>query len=349
MIAAPDQWQFPGGAPIATRMTPLADHTETEVCAPCHARRAPLGDGHDDRPAAARRLPPLAARSRPLPRRRPDGRRGLQLRLVPAEQDVRGRGDLLELPRAAQPEAAGRGQCGLRAVPPAQRVRHAGAPFPHGRASPAANASTATCRPRPTWWSIRATITAFACRGPDLASRDRCAGCLHQLPCRQGCRLGRGAHRRVVRARAPPRADVRRGAGGRPQGRPRARRGAWSRWPTIRPRPAIARATAVAALERHLDQPAVRRDPARRSADPDPLVRLARGRDAGRARSAVCARRLALPLLHDPVRAVRLEAARVLAPVRPWACRRSARAARGRLRRIRGGAEDSCSTGPRGC
>ena len=41
-----DQWVFPEGARIAQRMTPLPKHTETEVCAPCHARRAPLADGY---------------------------------------------------------------------------------------------------------------------------------------------------------------------------------------------------------------------------------------------------------------------------------------------------------------
>ena len=34
------------GARIAKRMTPLRGGTETEVCAPCHARRSPLRDGH---------------------------------------------------------------------------------------------------------------------------------------------------------------------------------------------------------------------------------------------------------------------------------------------------------------
>ena len=114
-------------------MTPLAIHTETEVCAPCHARRSPLGDGHEIGKPLLDGYRPLAARSRPLPRQRPDGRRGLQLRLVPAEQDVRGRGHLLELPRAAQPEAARRGQRGLRPVPSAQRVRHGRPPLSHAR------------------------------------------------------------------------------------------------------------------------------------------------------------------------------------------------------------------------
>ncbi len=39
-------WQFADGASIAHRMTPLSNRTETEVCAPCHARRSPLGDEH---------------------------------------------------------------------------------------------------------------------------------------------------------------------------------------------------------------------------------------------------------------------------------------------------------------
>ena len=63
-------------------------------------------------------------------RRRPDARRGLQLRLVPAEQDVRDGRDLQRLPRAALAEAARAGQRRLRAVPPAVEVRRAGAPSP---------------------------------------------------------------------------------------------------------------------------------------------------------------------------------------------------------------------------
>ncbi len=77
--------------------------------------------------------------------------------------------------------------------------------------------------------------------------------------------------------------------------------------------PGIARATAVAGLEQRLDPATF---PAVRTAlgDPDPLVRMAAvgaldGSDP-RLRPA-----LLLPLLDDPVTAVRLEAARVLAPV----------------------------------
>ena len=77
--------------------------------------------------------------------------------------------------------------------------------------------------------------------------------------------------------------------------------------------PGIARATAVEALEHHLDEPAFA---ALRKAlvDPDPLVRLAAVGTAGGLDPRL---RLELvePLLADPVRAVRLDATRVLAPV----------------------------------
>ena len=77
--------------------------------------------------------------------------------------------------------------------------------------------------------------------------------------------------------------------------------------------PGIARATAVAALERHLDQPAFAAIQ-RGLADPDAIIRLAAVGALGNADPRLRPQAL-LPLLGDPVRAVRLEAARVLAPV----------------------------------
>jgi hypothetical protein len=82
-------WAFEEGAVTASRSpAPSAFRTEVETCAPCHSRRAPIGDGFESRPAAARRLPPLPPDRAPLSRRRPDQGRGLRLRLLPAEPDV---------------------------------------------------------------------------------------------------------------------------------------------------------------------------------------------------------------------------------------------------------------------
>jgi Flp pilus assembly protein TadD len=79
--------------------------------------------------------------------------------------------------------------------------------------------------------------------------------------------------------------------------------------------PGIARATAVAALERRLDQPAFAAIQ-RGLADPDPMVRLAAVGGLSNADPRLRAEVLPL-LLDDPVRAVRLEAARALAPDSP--------------------------------
>ena len=41
----PGRWRFAAGAAIAQREPPLRRHGELEVCAPCHARRSPLREG----------------------------------------------------------------------------------------------------------------------------------------------------------------------------------------------------------------------------------------------------------------------------------------------------------------
>nr|WP_294577481.1 tetratricopeptide repeat protein [uncultured Rhodopila sp.] len=79
--------------------------------------------------------------------------------------------------------------------------------------------------------------------------------------------------------------------------------------------PAIARASALPLLPRYASSasgPAI----AAAVADPDPLVRAAAGRALGPAAPAAIVRST-LPLLHDPIRAVRTEAARALSGVDP--------------------------------
>ena len=65
--------------------------------------------GLDPRPMAVGHASGRAAHARALPCRRADAGRGLQLRLVQAEQDVRGRRHLQRLPRAARRQAAAPG------------------------------------------------------------------------------------------------------------------------------------------------------------------------------------------------------------------------------------------------
>jgi hypothetical protein len=103
-------WTLAEGASIAHRTKAPSSDAQVETCARCHSRRAQLWSEY-----------------------RHGARRGLRVRLVPAEPHARGRRALLGLPRAAQPEAARLGQRSVRAVPPAEHLRHRGAPPSHRR------------------------------------------------------------------------------------------------------------------------------------------------------------------------------------------------------------------------
>ena len=140
---------------------------------------------------------PLAPRA--LSRRRADARRGLQLRLVQAEQDVRGRRHLQRLPRAAQRQAAAPGdgvclQCHAadkyaavthhrhEAMKPAARLRvlpYAGAHLHGGRSA------------------ARSQLPHPAARSVGQA---RHAQCLQRLSQRQVGRMGGIGDRGLARA-----------------------------------------------------------------------------------------------------------------------------------------------------
>ena len=101
------RWPIDPKTGNATRnFTPALVRKEVETCGLCHARRG--GFSEDWVPGRwlsdTHVVSPLAARA--LSRRRADARRGLQLRLVQAEQDVRGRRHLQRLPRAARRQAS---------------------------------------------------------------------------------------------------------------------------------------------------------------------------------------------------------------------------------------------------
>jgi hypothetical protein len=113
----------------------LRKEVETLRPVPCAKRRILRGLG--SRPVAVRYPCGLAACPRALPRRRADAGRGLQLRLVQAEQNVRGRRHLQRLSRAARRQAARRGRRRLPAVPCRRQVRGGYAPPARGRNSAA--------------------------------------------------------------------------------------------------------------------------------------------------------------------------------------------------------------------
>ena len=159
-------WEMDSARGIAKPTKFLDTRFEVETCARCHSRRGLLDGGVHGR-APARPDPPAGPPRRgPLLRRRADEGRGLQLRLLPPEPDVRGRRDLLRLPRRARPEGQGRPRRRLLVVPPARALRRARAPLPQGEGQGRLVRRPATCGPRHTWWSTRATTTRCASRAP---------------------------------------------------------------------------------------------------------------------------------------------------------------------------------------
>jgi Flp pilus assembly protein TadD len=305
------EWAFPEGARIARRMTPLPVHTETEVCAPCHARRSPLADDH----TIGR---PLLDGYRPSP---------LEPGLYHADGQIDGEvynyGSFLQSrmyragvtcsnchePHSLKLRAEGNAVCGQCHLPsafdtPAHHFHTAGQP----------GSQCVDCHmPAKTYMVVDPRHDhGFRVPRPDLDARtgapDTCTTChAGKDPAWAAARIAEwyGPSRRhepvFGQALAADRADAP-GAGA-----------GLARLVSDPAAPAIARATAVAALERHLDQSsfaAVQRA----LADPDPTVRLAA---VGTLASLDPQLRgqVGLPMLSDPVRAVRLDAARVLAAV----------------------------------
>ena len=86
------------------------------------AARPDLGRLHAG-PSDRRHASRGAARSGALFPGRPDSRRGVRVRLVPAEPDAPGRRQLQRLPRAAQPQAARRWRCRVHDLPPGGEIR----------------------------------------------------------------------------------------------------------------------------------------------------------------------------------------------------------------------------------
>lgn len=304
-------WRFAEGARIAERSAPLADRTETEVCAPCHARRSPLGDG---RVTGA----PLLDFHR------------LQL-LDPGAYHADGQidGEVFEYGSFVQSRMYRAGvTCSDCHDPHSLRLRaegnavctqcHRGEVFDaaahHFHAVGRPGSRCVDCHmPAKTYMVVDPRHDhAFKVPRPDLTAVTGAPD-----PC-TGCHAGHDAAWAAARIAEWYGPDRRREPiFGEALGALRAGAAdALARLVALADdtdQPAIARATAVAALGDALDQqsyPAV----ARGLSDPEPLVRLA----AVGALAALDPRQAApllLPLLDDPVRAVRLEAARTLAPL----------------------------------
>ena len=306
-----DQWAFPEGARIAKRMTPLPTHVETEVCAPCHARRAPLGDGYTI--------------GQPLL----DGYRAslLDPGLYHADGQIDGEvynyGSFLQSkmyragvtcsnchePHSLKLRADGNAVCGQCHMPsafdtPAHHFHTAGQP----------GSQCVDCHmPAKTYMVVDPRHDhGFRVPRPDLdtatGAPDTCTTChAGKDPAWAAARIAEwyGPKRRREPVFGQTLAADRKGGPGAGA--------ALVRLANDPAAPAIARATAVAGLERHLDQPAFAAIQ-RGLGDADPMVRLAAvGTLAGL--EPQLRGQVALPLVQDPVRAVRLEAARVLAPV----------------------------------
>ena len=307
-----DEWAFPEGARIAKRMTPLPTHTETEVCAPCHARRSPLGDSATRRQAAARRLPAVAARSRAstTPMARSMARSTIYGSFVQSRMYRAGvTCSNCHEPHSLKLRAEGNAVCSQCHLPsafdtPAHHFHTAGQP----------GSQCVDCHmPAKTYMVVDPRHDhGFRVPRPDLDRRtgapDACTTChAGKEPAWAAARIAEwyGPDRRRERVFGQALAAARTDAPGAGAGLVKLADDATA--------PAIARATAVAGLEAHPDQPALAAIQ-RALADPDPTIRLAAVGTLG-SLDPQLRTQLGLPLLGDPVRAVRLDTARVLAPV----------------------------------
>jgi tetratricopeptide (TPR) repeat protein len=303
-------WRFPEGARIAQRMTPLATRTETEVCAPCHARRSPLGDGHRiGQPLLDGYRLSLLDPQLYHADGRIDGEVFIQGSFLQSRMYAAGVtcSDCHE-PHSLKLHAEGNALCSQCHLPAAFDVA---AHHHHPEGGPGSRC--VDCHmPATTYMVVDPRHDhGFRVPRPDLAARtgapDACTGC-------HGDRDAAWAAARVAEWYGPERRREPGFAEALQAGRTGAP-GAGLRLAKLAGDPAmpgIVRATAVAALEQRIE-PATLPAVQKALADPDPLVRLA----AAAAMDGVePAQRLPLvPLLDDPVAAVRLDAARVLAPV----------------------------------
>jgi len=305
--ARPEDWVLDPGAPIARRRTPRSERTELETCAPCHARRSLLREG--SRPGE-----PFLDAYRPAL---------LEEGLYEADGQMRDEvyvyGSFVQSrmhaagvtcsdchdPHSLRPRAEGNALCGQ-----CHRADSFDVPAHHRHAAGSRGAQCVSCHmPARTYMVVDVRHDhSFRVPRPDLSvavgTPNACTDCHADRPAAWAADAvarwfpaGRSGTPHYGEALAAGRA-----------GAPGADR-ALAALAADAGQPAIARASALALLA----SPGA--DALRRAAaDPDPLVRL--GALEAAARVEPGARLAALqPLLRDPLRAVRIEAARALADV----------------------------------
>ena len=295
------------------RVAPATVRKEVETCGLCHARRGTfsedwvpgrwLSDTHVVSPLEPR---PLSCR-RADPRRR-----GVQLWLVQAEQDVRRRRHLQRLPRAAQREAARSGRWRLLAMPRGGQI--CASPPTAGMRAVNPPIGCPSCHmPARTYMVVDPRHDhSFRIPRPDISVKlgtpNACNDCHADKSAqwaadaiRKLARLGRKGFQHYAQLSTPH------GPTGRRRGAAGRRR--FGNAPRDSRAPARLRNSRLMLLAPHsvLAQCSL--------ADPDPMVRIgaldmlenAPLEEFGRSRA---------PLLYDPVRGVRIRAADLLAGFR---------------------------------
>ena len=325
------RWPTDPATGNATRnFTPAILRKEVETCGLCHARRGAFSEDWVPGPLAVQHACGHAACPRALSGRRADARRGLQLRLVQAEQDVRGGRHLQRLPRAASAKlrAPGDGVC-LQCHSPDKYAalahhHHAGAKPP---------LACASCHmPTRTYMVVDPRHDhSFRVPRPDLSVEARHAQCLQRLSPRQ------------VGAWAASAVEGWHGPGGKGfQKYAPAFHAAWTDKADAAAllaavaadpnAPAIARASALSELASRLSPANINLARAGLS-DPDPMVRIG-ALDMLENVPAAQLWPLVSPLLSDPVAACASGRLRCWPRFRPQASLRRSRAVRARRGRI---------------
>ncbi len=311
--AEPARWVFDAGAPIARRDRPRASHTELETCAPCHARRSTLREGRrPGEPFLDTQRPSLLDEGL----YEPDGQMRdevyvwgsfVQSRMHAAGVSC---GDCHD-PHSLALRAEGNALCAR-----CHRPEVFDAPAHHRHATGSSGARCVACHmPARTYMVIDVRHDhSFRVPRPDLSvtigTPNACTDCHSDRPA--GFAADALARWFPEGRAGSTHFGVALDAGQR--GLPGAER-ALLGVADDRSQPAIVRATALALLASQGGPGSA--DAVRRGlTDPDPLVRLG-ALEAAEGFEPAARLAAARPLLRDPLRALRIEAARLLADVPP--------------------------------